>query len=72
MNWVRNTYPSFGNEREVENIKKQYGKSPIAWFDELGLFDTDAWLPIASGLTMMIWISWPENMYAWLIIREAI
>ncbi|WP_296824779.1 amidohydrolase [uncultured Megasphaera sp.] len=25
---------------EVENIKKQYGKSPIAWFDELGLFDT--------------------------------
>ena len=25
---------------EVENIKKQYGKSPIAWFNELGLFDT--------------------------------
>lgn len=25
---------------EVENCKKQYGKSPIAWFNDLGLFDT--------------------------------
>ena len=24
---------------EVENIKKQYGKSPIAWFNDLGIFD---------------------------------
>lgn len=25
---------------EVENIKQQYGKSPIAWFNDLGPFDT--------------------------------
>ncbi|MBC3536680.1 amidohydrolase [Megasphaera hominis] len=25
---------------EVEECRKKYGKSPIAWFDELGLFDT--------------------------------
>ena len=40
MNWVRKYIHLSETKGEVENIKKQYGKSPIAWFDELGLFDT--------------------------------